>query len=190
MSRTSRDFYEDFDKLMTSQNIQFLPSLRIANGTAFMTPNMVLSIVNGARNGDRSQFNRMNLVKEYFIKVLDDFNFKYNDMQNWSIYYRDDDEDGDLRFSAEHFSRPLLRRLIDDLNKPMRDFFQLITPDEIISLRSLSRNLPDKKKNRLIPNEIEQHISGFIGKGGLAKRKRNTRKMRKVKARKRNKTRR
>jgi hypothetical protein len=180
MSRTSIDFYEDFDNLMSSQNIQFLPSLRVRveNETSFLTPDMVLHIVNGARNGDRSQLNKFRLVKNYFVNVLSDFNFKYNDMHNWPFYYREDDEDGDLRFSAEHFSRPILMRLIDDLNKPMKDFFQLITADEIISLRSLARNLPDKKKNRLIPIELEQHMSGFIGKGGISKAKRKGKKKR------------
>ncbi len=170
MSRTTRDFYEDFDNLMSTQNIDFLPTLRV--GGVYITPYMVLDIVNGARNGDRSQFNKFRLVKNYFINVLADFDFKYNDMHNWRIYYREDNEDGDLRFSAEHFSRPILTRLIDDLNKPMKDFFQLITADEIISLRGLARNLPDKKNFRLIPNEIERHMSGFIGKGGIAKSKR------------------
>lgn len=190
MSRTSRDFYEDFDNLMSAQNIQFLPSLMVANGTAFMTPDIVLSIVNGARNGDRTQLNRMILAKDYFIRVLAEFDFKYNDMHNWPIYYREDNEDGDLRFSAEHKSRTLLRRLIEDLNQPMKDFFKLITADEIISIRGLSRNLPDKKNNRLIPNELEEHMMGFIGKGGLAKRRRKTRRNRKVKTRKHRKTRR
>jgi len=183
MARTREDFFRDFDELVQDQNIPFLPELEIHS--TIVTPQDVITIINGVRNSDREHLNRIGIAREYFYRVFNHFVSKYNDMQSWTFYYPEDDEEGELRFAAEGRMRPLLQQLVNDLNNQrLSHLLGFITNDEFIGLRSVARQKPANTV-RKIPVEIERNIGEFVGRTPRGGRKRKTRKRATKKRRKR-----
>jgi len=141
-------------------------------------------IVNGIKSGDRTQLSKIHILRFYIKSLLESFLFRTTDKKNWEYHYGSPDEDNLLNvYNIEMILIPILRKLSQDLNKPV-SFFGIMTPTEIMAETSLLRQTP-------IPEDVMTHnIRPFIGKipkGGKTRKgvkklrggKRNTRRTQK-----------
>lgn len=178
--RTPSTFFADFEGLMEihrehlPDNYKILPTINLGNSyhKIDFTAKDAEVIVNGIKNFDKEQIRRIPFLKRYLRKVLDEFEYRIRDRRNWEYHYPDEDLDV---YTIELGMVPVLRNLIHDLSRPVTDFFGIIKPEEIMTVRSISRQ-------KRIPSDVATHVlSEYVGnipKGGKRSRRKTIKRIR------------
>ena len=163
--RSIENFIEDWDRLMFDLQDELPTEFIQPNG--FQNIDEMVDVLNNALDGNKENgLLRIRNIRNYLIDTKRYFS------DNYPFNYRWDEE----AFDSHEEKLQLLTTLINDLQpNNFNRYAELITPKEIMNLRSLTRQ-------KRIPPEIEREISSYIGNkplGGQKKSKR--RKTNKVK---------
>lgn len=195
----SEGFFDDFDELISkhkkySQRIpalfpqrKILPSLRVNDGT-YVTPENVEEIVHGMKNNDKTQWNRISILKSYLEKAIEYFETKNKNKRAWmnmniwideELAGSEDENENDEQeldaislYKVELEMTEIMKNLLRILNaSPISKTFGLIKPTEIMALESIER----QKK---LPREMKHEISDFLGKIPKGGKRRKTQRQR------------
>jgi hypothetical protein len=166
------DFLTDWDYLMFDNQDkmpwEFMPKY------GFKNMDEMVDILNNALEGQKENgLNRINDVRNFMIDTRD---FLREERPSWFIRYRE-------RFYKDPRTFNAFENVINGLeHENFARMANIITPEEIMSLRSLARQ-------KRLPHEMEREISSYVAnkpRGGQnkSKRKRKTRKYKKKQKRK------
>jgi hypothetical protein len=159
MSRNLNDFLRDFSLLMDKYHLHTI----YFDNDITITPDDIKNIVNGALEGKKEDLERIHIAKEYFEYYSDMINDKLNDRRNWQYYYPEP-EPGEADpeidpYTADTQMLEIMRRILNDLNKPTQELFEVMTPNEMMAMTSISRQMPRK-----MTEDIKKYTEEFIGK--------------------------
>ena len=194
MVRTSKDFFDDFNKLMEINALipDYVPPRLVEyniNGQN-IGPEDIVRIVEGIKEGDKEQLLKWGYLKEYLSRTLDliESMSSWENKENWrEIYGWDRDPRREIRVeSMEHNIEIIIKRLLytDFRMNPNKlgSFFQIMKPTERMALESLQRQgiETQNKKRMTLPPEMFREIGKFVGrsKGGQRNRIKTRRKSR------------
>lgn len=160
-NRNIEMFIEDWDRLMFDLQDELPTEFIEPNG--FRNIDEMVDVLNNALDGNNEDgLLRIKNIRNYLIDAKRYFS------ENYPFNYRWDEE----AFDSHEEKLQLLTTLINDLEpNNFKKYAEVITPEEIMTLRSLSRQ-------KRIPPEIEREISSYIGnkpRGGHKKSKRSKR---------------
>lgn len=161
------DFLTDWDYLMFDNKDkmpwEFMPQYHFRNRDE------IIDILNNALDGQKENgLNRINDVRRFMIDTRD---FLRQERPSWFVRYRE-------AFYKDPATFEAFQNVIDGLEpENFNRMANLITPEEIMSLRSLARQ-------KRLPPEMEREISSYVANkpyGGQNKSKTKTkRKMNKT----------
>lgn len=179
------DFFNDFETLF-SINDQ-IPSnyARIYQDDAAR----VRSILDGIKDNKREQLNEIPVLRNFLQELLERIDYNRNDRYNYEYTYgyhdpnivnQETDEMIVNISEIEDLMYEITKRLLEDLTIPPNELFGIMTPSEMISVRSMENQL------RQIPSDVlKYNIKPFVGKepvGGKYKKRRTRRKASKSKS--------
>ena len=193
-------FFDEFDNLLSKNKIyskripptfserEILPYLRVNNET-YVTPEIVEEIVNGMKNNDKTQWNRISVLKSYLEKAIEYFETKHKNKRAWmnmniwideELANSEDESNEDQELDAislykvEVEMTETMKKLLRILNEsPISKTFGLMKPTEMMAMQSIER----QKK---LPSEMKYEISEFLGKIPKGGKRRQIRKTRKI----------
>jgi hypothetical protein len=194
MSRRLHDFFESFKEVISYNNSipayvsTDYPRLKTYNIDGIdIGPEEIVRIVEGIKEGNREDLNKMDALKEYLQRTLDLIDEYRSDRENEELIYgygRGLPEDEDLisvpvaRFeSAMEYNINKVLNVLETDGEERAKFFGYITPSHEMALTSLQRQGITKKNNEklLLPEQvIKYQIKPFVAKipkGGLKKRR-------------------
>jgi hypothetical protein len=194
MSRRLNDFFESFKEVISYNNaipayvLTDYPRLKTYNIDGIdIGPEDIVRIVEGIKEGNRADLNKMDVLKEYLQRTLDLIDEYRSDTENAELIYgygRGLPEDEDTisvpvaRYeSAMEYNIRRVLNVLETDGQERATIFGYITPSHEMALTSLQRQGITKKNKKkvFLPEDVIQYkIKPFVAKipkGGLKKRR-------------------
>lgn len=179
------NFFNDFETLF-SLNDQIPPSYtRIYKDDAVRAKN----ILDGIKENKREQLNEIPYLKIFLEELMERIDDNRDDRHNYMYTYglydpnivnQETDELIVNISGIEDLMYEIAEGLLDDLKMPPNQLFGIMTPSEMIGIRSMENQM------RQMPSDVlKYNVKPFLGKepvGGRYKKRRTVRKGRKSKS--------
>lgn len=182
------EFFNNFETLFSANE-------KIPSNYTRIYPNdaaRVRRILDGIKDNKSEQLNKIPILRNFLQELLERIDYYRNDRYDHQYTYgyhdpnivnQETDEMLVNISGIEDEMYEIAEKLLEELERPTSELFGLMTPSEMIGIRSMENQMTQ------IPSDVfKYNIKPFVGKepmGGKSKKRRTRRKLRKSKSNRR-----